>query len=115
MAVNDLTYFGDEIIRLYKENELSGGGMSDLMGFVNTIITNIMNGNEERLVNVMGGRIIETQTEKWLKQGKVQMLIEMGQENGLVDLEILQKLQEKIGVPLEYAKAYLKQYGKQLV
>ncbi len=117
MAVNDLTYFRDEIIRLYKENELSGGEMSDLMGFVNTIITHITNGNEneERLVNVMGGRIIETQTEKWVKQGKVQMLIEMCQENGLDDLEIIQKLQEKSGVPLEDAKAYLKQYGKQLV
>lgn len=116
-AVYDLAYFRDEIIRLYKENELSGGEMSDLMGFVNTIITHITNGNEneERLVNVMGGRIIETQTEIWMKQGKVQMLIEMGQENGLDDLEILQKLQEKIGISLEDAKAYLKRYGKQFV
>ncbi len=63
----------------------------------------------------MGGSIIETQTELWMKQGKVQMLIEMGQEVGLDDLEILQKLQEKIGLSLEDAKAYLEQYGKQLV
>ena len=62
--------------------------MIDLMGFVNTIITHIANGNknEERLVNVMGGRVIETQTEIWMKQGKVQMVIEMGQEVGLDDL-----------------------------
>ena len=63
----------------------------------------------------MGGRVIETQTEIWMKQGKVQMIIEMGQEVGLDDLEILQKLQEKIGLSLEDAEAYLEQYGKQFV
>jgi len=91
--------------------------MSYLMGFVNTIIIRIANENEieERLVNVMGGRIIETQTEIWMKQGKVQMLIEMANEDGLDDLEILHKLQEKIGLSLEDAKAYLKKYGKQSV
>ena len=115
-AVDDLTFFRNEIIRLNNESELSDGEMADLMGFVNTIITHITNGNknEERLVNVMGGRVIETQTEIWMKQGKVQMIIEMGQEVGLDDLEILQKLQEKIGLSLEDAKAYLGQYGKQL-
>jgi len=116
-AVDDLTFFRNEIIRLNNESELSDGEMADLMGFVNTIITHITNGNknEERLVNVMGGRVIETQTEIWMKQGKVQMVIEMGQEVGLDDLEILQKLQEKIGLSLEDAKAYLEQYGKQPV
>ena len=116
-AVDDLTFFRNEIIRLNNESELSDGEMADLMGFVNTIITHITNGNknEERLVNVMGGRVIETQTEIWMKQGKVQMVIEMGQEVGLDDLEILQKLQEKIGLSLEDAKAYLEQYGKQFV
>ena len=43
------------------------------------------------------------------------MIIEMGQEFGLDDSAILTRLQEKIGVPLERAKAYLKEYGKQLV
>ena len=116
-AVDDLTFFRNEIIRLNNESELSDGETADLMGFVNTIITHITNGNknEERLVNVMGGRVIETQTEIWMKQGKVQMVIEMGQEVGLDDLEILQKLQEKIGLSLEDAKAYLEQYGKQPV
>ena len=116
-AVDDLEYFRNEIIRLNNEGELSDGEMADLMGFVNTIITHITNGNknEERLVNVMGGRVIETQTEIWMKQGKVQMIIEMGQEVGLDDLEILQKLQEKIGLSLEDAEAYLEQYGKQFV
>ena len=103
--------------------------MSDLMGFVNTIITHITNGNEneERLVNVMGGKIIETQTEIWMKQGmkqgmeqgmyqgKVQMIVELGQEDGLEDKDILNRLQEKMGVSLEDAKAYLQRYGKQLV
>ena len=116
-AVDDLTFFRNEIIRLNNESELSDGEMADLMGFVNTIITHITNGNknEERLVSIMGGKVIETESEIWMKQGKVQMVIEMGQEVGLDDLEILQKLQEKIGLSLEDAKAYLEQYGKQLV
>ncbi len=113
-AVKDLMYFRDEIIRLQKENELSDGEMSDLMGFVNTIVTHITNGNknEERLVEIMGGTVIETQTEKWMKQGKVQMIIELGQEDGLDNGAIIKRLQKKIGVSSEKAAAYLKQYGK---
>ena len=43
------------------------------------------------------------------------MAVEMGQEYGLSDEEIIKQMQEKIGLTLEKAKAYLKQYGKQLV
>ncbi len=120
-AVDDLEYFRNEIIRLNNEGELSDGEMADLMGFVNTIIMHITNGNknEERLVNVMGGRIIETQTEIWMKQGmkqgKAQMIVELGQEDGLSDEAVLNRLQEKMGVSLEDAEAYLKLYGKQPV
>ena len=99
--------------------------MIDLMGFVNTIITHIANGNknEERLVNVMGGTIIETESEKWMRQGmergvqqgQAKMLIELGQEDGLDDTTILQRIQERIGLSLEEAMAYMKQYGKRLV
>ena len=92
-VIGDLTYFRNELLRLREENELSDAEMIDLMGFVNTIITHITNGNknEERLVNVMGGTIIETESEKWmrqgiqkgmqqgLQQGQVKMLIELGQ------------------------------------
>ena len=83
---------------------------------IHTIITHITNGNknEERLVNIMGGVIIETESEKLLKQGKVQMIIELGQEDGLSDEVILNRRQKKIGLSLEDAKAYLEQYGKQL-
>lgn len=113
-AVKDLMYFRDEIIRLQNENELSEGEMSDLMGFVNTIVTHITNGykNEERLVEIMGGTVIETQTEKWMKQGKVQMIIEFGQEDGLDNTAIIKRLQRKIGISFEKAAAYLEQYGK---
>ena len=92
---------------------------------MNTIITHITNGNknEERLVNVMGGTIIETESEKWMRQGmergvqqgQAKMLIELGQEDGLDDTTILQRIQERIGLSLEEAMAYMKQYGKRLV
>lgn len=38
---------------------MSDNELIDLKGFVNTIITHIINGNEERLVNITGGTIIE--------------------------------------------------------
>jgi hypothetical protein len=68
-AINDLEYFRNEMIRLHKEKELSDDELVDLMGFVNTIITHITNGNrnEERLVNVMGGTIIETESERVIR------------------------------------------------
>jgi len=110
-------YLWDEMIRLHQENELSDYEITDFMGFVNTIITHITNGNEreERLVKIMGGVIIETKSKKWIKQGEAKMIIEMSQEFGLKDSAILAGLQEKIGVSLERAKAYLAEYGKQLV
>jgi len=120
-VVEELTYFRDEMVRLHRENELSDDELVDLMGFVNTIITHITNGNknEERLVNIMGGVIIETESERLMRegmyQGKVQMIIELGQEDGLSDEAILSRLQDKIGLSLEDAKAYLEQYGKQFV
>ncbi len=116
-AVDDLVYFKNEIIRLHNESGLSDLEMTDLIGFIKTIITHITNGNknEERLVNIMGGVIIETESEKLLKQGKVQMIIELGQEDGLSDEVILNRLQKKIGISPERAKEYLYEYGKQLV
>ena len=87
-AINDLEYLRNEMLRLHKEEELSDNELVDIMGFVNTIITHITNGNhnEERLVNIMGGTVIETESEKLIRQGisqgisqgKVQMIIEMG-------------------------------------
>lgn len=116
-AIDDLIYFRDELIRLQKERELSDDEMTDIMGFVNTIITHITNGNsnEERLVSVMGGTIIETESEKWIKRGKAQMIIELGQEEGLDDDAIVERLQTKVGLSYESAAKYLAQYGKRLV
>lgn len=131
-VAEDLTYFKDALLRLRGTKELSDGEMIDLMGFVNTIITHITNGNknEERLVNVMGGTIIETESEKWVRQGMQQgmqqgmrqgmlqgqakMIIELGQDAGQDDEAILRKLQEKIGMSLEEAKDCIRKYGRQL-
>ena len=87
--------------------------MIDLMGFVNTIITHIANGNknEERLVNVMGGTIIETESEKWVRQGirqgmqqgQAKMIIELGQEDGQNDDTICH------GVPMQ-KKGFMRTY-----
>ena len=120
-VIEEMTYFRDEMVHLHQEGELSDDKLIDMKGFVNTIITHITNGNknEERLVNIMGGTIIETESERLMRvganQGAARMIVELGQEYGLDDGEILKQMQEKIGVSLEQAIAYLKQYGKQLV
>ncbi len=111
-AVEDLIYFRDEMLRLHQESELSALEMTDLMGFVNTIITHITNGNknEERLVSIMGGTVIETESDKI----KIQLIVELGQEDGLDDAAILKRMQEKIiGLPAKRAEAYLEKYRKQ--
>jgi hypothetical protein len=116
-AVKDLEYFRNEMVRLHKEKELSDDEIVDLMGFVNTIITHITNGNqnEERLVNIMGGTVIETESEKIIRNTKAQTIIEMGQEDGLDDATILNRLQKKLNLSVEKATAYLEKYGKALV
>lgn len=79
----------------------------------------------------MGGTVIETESEKLIKkgmqqgmqqgiqqgiyQGKAQIIIEMGQEEGMDDTAILKRLQDKVGLSVEQATAYLEKYGKQLV
>ena len=140
-AEKDLEYLRNEMIRKHKKGELTDAELVDLMGFVNTIITHITNGNknEERLVNIMGGTVIETESEKLIRkgreagriegrmegrtegkaegiaEGKAEEIVEMGQEFGLDDAAILKRLQEKIGLSIEMAAVYLERYGKQLM
>ena len=123
------------------KGEKTDAELVDLMGFVNTIITHITNGNknEERLVNIMGGTVIETESEKLIRkgreagriegrmegrtegkaegraEGKAEEIVEMGQEFGLDDAAILKRLQEKIGLSIEMAAVYLERYGRQLM
>lgn len=124
-----MLYFREEMLHLNKQQELSDAELIDLMGFVNTIILHITNGNknEERLVNIMGGSIIETESERLIRkgvdqginqgirQGQAKMLIEIGQESGLDNTIIIKQMQEKIGLSLEEATNYIRQYGKQFV
>ncbi len=84
-AVEDLNYFRNEMVRLHKEGELTDDEIVDLMGFVNTIITHIANGNknEERLVNIMGGTVIEMESEKLIRKGRLQGRLEGVQDSVL--------------------------------
>jgi hypothetical protein len=120
-AIADLEYFRDEMIQLHEEHELSDYEVVDLMGLVNTIITHITDGNqnERRLVSIMGGVVLETESERLIRigraEGQAKGIIEMGQELGLADAAILERLQKKLDVSYETAVDYLKQYGKALV
>lgn len=118
--------FRDEIVRLHQERELTDDERIDLMGFVNTIIVHITNGNEyeEGLVNIMGGTVIETDSEKLINreisqgislgmlQGQAKMIIELNQEAGIADEVILKQMKEKLSLSEKEATAFLKQYGK---
>lgn len=79
-------------------------------------------------MNIMGGTVIETESEKLLRkgreagrtagkaegrtEGKAEEIIEMGREFGLDDAAIMKRLQERTGLSIEMASAYLEQYGK---
>ena len=70
-------------------------------------------------MNVMGGTIIETESERLMRvgasQGAARVIVKFGQEDGLDDATIIKRLQENAGMSLDQASIYLKQYGKQLV
>lgn len=120
-AARDLEYFRNEMIRLYEEKELSDDELIDLKGFVNTIITHITNGNqnEERLVNIMGGTVIETESEKLIRkgkaEGKAEGIIETGLEFGLSEEDILMRLQKKLNISLQKAQDYMDKFAQQTV
>ena len=129
-VMKDLTYFRDAMVGLHQKKELVDDELIDLMGFVNTIIVHITDGNEyeERLVNIMGGTVIETASEKlidWgrsqgislgisqgMLQGQAKMIIELNQEAGIDDAVILKQMKEKLSLSEKEAAAFLKQYGK---
>ena len=128
-AIADLGYFRDEMMRLYEKNELTGEELIDLIGYVNTIITHITDGNrsEERLVNVMGGTIIESESERLVrigmeggrKEGRaegreegIRSSVELCQEFGLSVTDAVKKLISKFGLTESESLAKATQYWK---
>ena len=110
-AVKDLEYFRDEMYKLHEQGELGDIEIVDLMGFVNTIITHITDGNgvEERLVNIMGGTVIETESERLMRKAREDVFEIMDAiNNGADTLEAL----EELGYKKDVAKAVLKKMQK---
>jgi hypothetical protein len=70
-AISDLEYFRDEMHHLHENGELDDDEFIDLKGLINTIVTHITNGNknEGRLVKVMGGVVLETESDKLRREG----------------------------------------------
>ncbi len=128
-AMEDLAYFREEMIGLYESGELSARELLDLMGFVNTIITHITDGNkvEERLVKVMGGVILETESERLLRVGReegeargeargreegIRSVVELCQEVNLSIADTVEKLVSKFGLSEQVSMAKANQYWK---
>jgi len=129
------------MIALHDKGELKGEELVDLMGLVNTIITHITDGNsvEERLVGVMGGKILETDSERLLRVGEergiaigeergiaigeergeargeergIRSLVETCQEVGLSIADATEKLISKFGLSEKASMAKIEQYWK---
>ena len=120
-AIADLEYFRDEMMKLYEKNELTSEELIDLIGYVNTIITHITDGNksEERLVNVMGGTIIESESERLVRIGReygeekgIRSLVESCQEFGLSISDAVDKLISKFGLTESASLAKAQKYWK---
>lgn len=70
-------------------------------------------GQIKKLVNIMGGTVIGTESERLIRKGRelgeakgevkgrAKEIVEMGQEFGLDDASILKRMQDKIGLSLE--------------
>ena len=97
----------------------------NLMGFVNTIITHITDGNEseERLVKVMGDKLLETESERLLRIGRekgieegeekgIQSLVETYQEFGLSVADAVEKVISKFGLTEAVSSAKVNKYWK---
>ena len=105
------------MMKLYEKNELTSEELIDLIGYVNTIITHITDGNksEERLVNVMGGTVIESESERLIRIGEekgIRSLVESCQEFGLSISDAVDKLVSKFGLTESASLAKAQQYWK---
>ena len=59
--------------------------------------------------------IMEPEIDKIKTETKIRMIIELGQEDGLSDTAIIERIEKKTGVSYEKAEAYIEEYGKQPV
>lgn len=116
-----MEYFRDEMLNLYENDELTGEELIDLMGYVNTIITHITDGNksEERLVSIMGGTIIESESERLVRIGEargeekgIRFFVESCQEFNLSISDAVEKLVSKFGLSESASLAKAQQYWK---
>jgi hypothetical protein len=59
----------------------------------------------------MGGTVIETESERIIKNSTAKAIVEMGQDIGMDDVTILSRLQGKLNLSLEAASDYLQKFG----
>ena len=82
--IEDLEYFNRELDMLTKNGTLTSEEYVNLVDSTNIIIKHITDGNknEERMVKIMGGRVLEPYSDQLIRQGYEQGL-EQGREQGL--------------------------------
>lgn len=55
--------------------------------------------------------IMEPEINKIKNETKIRMIVELGQEDGLSDAAIIERLQKKTGLSYEKAETYITEYG----
>ena len=72
-AIADLKYFKDQLESHCRAGRISDLEMIDLKQYINLIIRHITDGNntEKRMVDVMGGEVFETVTDKIRERDKI--------------------------------------------
>ncbi len=122
-AMEDLVYFRDKMIELYERKELSGTEFINLGKFANTIVTHITDGNriEREVTEIMGGSIVETESERLIRIGKESRQYEVDQANTERDAAIaiivdmvksgnyaLEEAADKLGISVEAFREKMK-------
>ncbi len=70
--LEDLAFFRDKMVELHQNRELTGEELTDLGDFVNTIVIHITDGNEleKEATSIMGGKVLETKSERLRREGR---------------------------------------------
>ena len=103
---------------LFATGELSSEELLNLMFFVNTIITHHRwKQGRRKVVSVMGGKVLETESERLLRIGReageekgIRFLIETCQEVGLSITDTVENLVSKFGLSEDVSFLKANQY-----
>ncbi|MBE5872312.1 MAG: hypothetical protein E7294_13830 [Lachnospiraceae bacterium] len=87
IAIKDLEYFRDEMLKSRKDNQLDDFEMDDLRDCVNNIVVHITDGNiiESEVTSVMGGEIYELHSDRIIREATEPLKKELADKEKLLE------------------------------